>query len=115
MSSQLPQIASDEDSNTQLGGESANCKADKNLELRAEAINDYENDALARPDSIDRVLGMASASLQRLFEFVYAAVREETLGSPSIETVRELESEIRLLIALRRQVVLDRAIRDMSQ
>jgi hypothetical protein len=69
---------------------------------RLARVQEYEEAAVSRSDPFAAVIGMGSASFQRIFEHLGAAILDELDGrAHTFEELRELTPEIRLLVKLR--------------
>lgn len=78
---------------------------------RLERIQEYEEAALSRPDPFAAVIGLGNASLQRVFEHLGKALLDAMDGHPhTVDELRELSPEIRLLVKLRKLIETDLAI-----
>jgi hypothetical protein len=72
---------------------------------RLARIQEFEETAIARSDPLAAVLGIGNASLQRMFEHLGAALLDELDSHPhTVEELRELEPEMRLLVKLRKSI-----------
>ena len=68
---------------------------------RLARIQEYEEAAISRPDSQAAVIGMGSASFQRMFEHLSEAIVNRLDSYPhTLEEVRELSPEMRLALKL---------------
>jgi hypothetical protein len=69
---------------------------------RRARIDEYEERAVAHPEPLAALIGMGNADFQRIFEHASTAVLEELDSHPhTVEEIRELAPDIRLLIKLR--------------
>lgn len=75
---------------------------------RLARIQDFEEDAVSRTGAYAAVMGMGTAYLQRIFEHLGAAVLDVMDSHPhSVQELRELRPEIRLLVQLRKTIETD--------
>src|SRR4051794_3927096 len=75
---------------------------------RLARIDEYEESAVSRSDPLAAVIGMGSAVLQRVFEDLGAAVLEVLDTHPhTLDNLRELTPEIRLMLSLRNAIEKD--------
>ena len=78
---------------------------------RLARIQEYEEAAVSRSDPFAAVIGMGNAHLQRVFEHLGAAILDELDGrTHTVEELRELGPEIRLLVKLRNSIETDIAV-----
>jgi hypothetical protein len=69
---------------------------------RMERIDEYEESALSRSDPLAAVIGIGNVTFQRSFEEYGAAILDEiNRGAHTLEALRELEQDIRLLVKMR--------------
>ena len=77
---------------------------------RLARILEYEEAALSRSDPHAAVIGMGNAQLQRICEHVGDAVLERwDAHTPTVEEIRELSPQIRLMVAMRKMMDTDLA------
>jgi hypothetical protein len=75
---------------------------------RLARIQEYEEGAISRPDPRDAMIGMGSATLQRMFEHLGEAIVNRLDSYPhTFEEVRELSPEMRLALKLRSAIETD--------
>jgi hypothetical protein len=77
---------------------------------RLARIQEYEEAAVSRTDPLAAVIGMGNADLQRIFEHLGAAILDAIDSrSHTVEELRELAPDIRLLVKLRNAIETDLA------
>jgi hypothetical protein len=108
----IPGMPRDEELNKALKFDDAEVYDDLAIRnQRLARIQEYEESALARRDPLAAVIGLGNADFQRIFECLGTAVLEQLeAGSKSIEEIRELEPEIRLLVKIRKAIETDVAL-----
>ena len=80
---------------------------------RLAKIDEYEERALARTDPFEAVIGMGSADLQRIFEYMSAAILAQLESqAPTLEGIREVAPVIRILVKVRTAIETDLPFQD---
>ena len=78
---------------------------------RLARIQEYEEAAVSRIDPFAALFGFGNADFQRIFDLLSAAIFDELDSrGHTIEVLRELAPEIRLLVKLRNSIALDLAV-----
>jgi len=97
---------SDQELNTALEAHIAENYDGLSIESQRSArIKEYEESALSRLDPFAAVIAMGNASLQRIFEHLNAALLDELYSKAhTLEEMREISPEIRLLLKLRKSI-----------
>jgi hypothetical protein len=82
---------------------------------RRARVDEFEEDAISRSDSYAAVIGMGSAYLQRVFEALGAALLEEIDSHPlTVQELRALNPEIRMLVKLRSAIETDLEVQALA-
>lgn len=78
---------------------------------RLARVHEYEEEAISRPDPFAAVIGMGNADLQRIFDHLSAAILDVMDSRKhTVDELRELSPDIRLLLKLRKSIETDLAV-----
>jgi hypothetical protein len=110
--SNAPRAVRDDELDSALNLENADDLDELNIRnQRVARILDYEESAVARRDPFAAIIGMGNADMQRMCEYVGAAILERLdCGTKSIEEIREVSPEMRLLVKMRKSIETDLAL-----